>query len=356
MELKGLILSGGEGTRLRPITHTSAKQLVPVANKPILFYGLESLRDAGIDDIGIIVGDTEEEIREAIGDGSTWGVKITYIRQDAPLGLAHAVLTAADFIKDTPFVMYLGDNLIKEGIAAFVEEFKLKDVDALILLAHVSEPQRFGVAYLEGSRVVELVEKPRQPKSDLALVGAYMFKPVILEAARAIKPSWRNELEITDAIQHLIDNDYAVEAHIINGWWKDTGHLEDLLEANRMVLEDIQPLCDGRIDDASRVDGRVVVEEGAEVIRSTLRGPAIIGKGSRIVDSYIGPFTSIYYGVNVESSELEHSIVMENSSIINIPGRIEDSLIGKNVEISKSPMLPKTFRFMLGDNSQIGLI
>ncbi len=351
-----MILSGGEGTRLRPITHTSAKQLVPVANKPILFYGLESLREAGIDDIGIIVGDTEEEIREAIGDGSTWGVKITYIRQEAPLGLAHAVLTAADFIGDTPFVMYLGDNLIKEGIAGFVEEFKQKDVDALILLAHVAEPQRFGVAYLEGSRIVELVEKPRAPKSDLALVGAYMFKPVILEASRAIKPSWRNELEITDAIQHLIDHDYAVEAHIIKGWWKDTGHLEDLLEANRMVLEDIQPLCDGHIDEASRVDGRVVVEEDAEVIRSTLRGPAIIGKGSRIVDSYIGPFTSIYYGVTVEGSELEHSIVMENSSIINIPGRIEDSLIGKNVEITTSPTLPKTFRFMLGDNSQIGLI
>jgi glucose-1-phosphate thymidylyltransferase len=293
MELKGLILSGGEGTRLRPITHTSAKQLVPVANKPILYYGLESLRDAGIADVGIIVGDTEEEIREAVGDGSSWGVKVTYIRQQAPLGLAHAVLTASDFLGDTPFVMYLGDNLIKEGVTSFVEEFSQKDVDALILLAHVTEPQRFGVARLEGSRVVELVEKPKEPQSDLALVGVYMFKPVILEASRAIKPSWRNELEITDAIQHLIDHDYRVEAHVINGWWKDTGHLEDLLEANRIVLEDIEPLCAGSIDSESRVDGRVVVEEGAEIVRSTLRGPAIIGRGSRIIDSYIGPFTSI---------------------------------------------------------------
>ncbi|MBN2028072.1 MAG: glucose-1-phosphate thymidylyltransferase [Actinobacteria bacterium] len=356
MELKGLILSGGEGTRLRPITHTSAKQLVPVANKPILFYGLESLREAGINDIGIIVGDTEDEIREAVGDGSAWGVEVTYIRQEAPLGLAHAVLTAADFLADTPFVMYLGDNLIKEGIAAFVDEFRRKDVDALILLAHVTEPQRFGVAKLDGTRIVELVEKPKDPPSDLALVGAYMFRPSILDASQAIKPSWRNELEITDAIQHLIDGGRRVEAHIIEGWWKDTGHLEDLLEANRMVLEGIEPRCEGSIDAASRVDGRVVVEEGAEVVRSNLRGPAIVGRDSRIVDSYIGPFTSIYYGVTVEGSELEHSIVMENSSIVNIPGRIEDSLIGKNVEITRAQTRPKTFRFVLGDNSRVGLI
>ena len=351
-----MILSGGEGTRLRPITHTSAKQLVPVANKPILFYGLESLHEAGIRDIGIIVGDTEDEIREAVGDGSAWDVKVTYIRQEAPLGLAHAVLTAADFLADTPFVMYLGDNLIKEGIAAFVDEFRSKDVEALILLAHVAEPQRFGVAKLDGTRIVELVEKPKDPPSDLALVGAYMFRPSILDASRAIKPSWRNELEITDAIQHLIDSGQQVEAHIIEGWWKDTGHLEDLLEANRMVLEGIEPRCDGNIDAESRVEGRVVVEDGAEVMRSNLRGPAIIGRDSRIVDSYIGPFTSIYYGVTVEGSELEHSIVMENSSIMNIPGRIEDSLIGKNVEITRASARPKTFRFVLGDNSRVGLI
>ncbi|MGQ9475305.1 MAG: glucose-1-phosphate thymidylyltransferase [Actinomycetota bacterium] len=356
MELKGLILSGGEGTRLRPITHTSAKQLVPVANKPILFYGLESLRDAGLRDIGIIVGDTEEEIREAVGDGSQWGVRVTYIRQEAPLGLAHAVLTAADFLGDTPFVMYLGDNLIKEGITTFVDEFRNKEVDALILLAHVNDPQRFGVARLEGNRVLELVEKPKEPPSDLALVGAYMFRPVILEAARAIKPSWRNELEITDAIQHLIDHGYRVEAHVIRGWWKDTGRLEDLLEANCMVLEDLEPRCEGEVDAESRILGRVVVEEGAKIVRSTLRGPAIIGRGSRIVESYIGPFTSIYYGVTVEGSELEHSIIMENSVIRNIPGRIEESLIGKNVEIARSFERPKTFRFMLGDNSKVGLI
>jgi len=356
MELKGLILSGGAGTRLRPITHTSAKQLVPVANKPILFYGIEALREAGISDIGIIVGDTEDEIRDAVGDGSCWDVKVTYIRQESPLGLAHAVLTAADFLGDSAFVMYLGDNLIKEGIAEFVEDFRRKDVEALILLAHVAEPQRFGVAELDGSRIVRLVEKPKDPPSDLALVGAYMFRPSIIEASREIKPSWRNELEITDAIQHLIDSRHKVEAHVIEGWWKDTGHLEDLLEANRIVLEGIEARCEGRVDADSRVDGRVIVEEGAEVVRSTVRGPAIIGKGTRIIDSYVGPFTSIYYGVTLEGSEIEHSIVMENSSIANIPGRIEDSLIGKNVEICRCLELPKTFRFVLGDNSMIGLI
>jgi glucose-1-phosphate thymidylyltransferase len=356
MELKGLILAGGEGTRLRPITHTSAKQLVPVANKPILFYGLEALAEAGIRDIGIIVGDTEAEIRGAVGDGSAWGVSVTYIRQEAPLGLAHAVLTAEAFLSDSPFVMYLGDNLIKEGIAAFVEEFRRKDAEALILLAHVEEPQRFGVAELDGSRIVRLVEKPKDPPSDLALVGAYMFRPSIFGASRAIKPSWRNELEITDAIQRLIDEGRRVEAHVINGWWKDTGRLEDLLEANRMILESIIPRCDGSVDGESRIDGRVVIEEGAEIVRSVLRGPAVVGKGSRVIDSFVGPFTSVYYGVTLERSEIEHSIVMENSRICEIPGRIEDSLIGKNVEISRHEARPSTFRFVLGDNSRVGLV
>ncbi len=351
-----MILSGGEGTRLRPITHTSAKQLVPVANRPILFYGIDALKEAGIEDIGIIVGSTEEEIRQAVGDGSSLGVRVTYIRQEAPLGLAHAVLTAEEYLGETPFVMYLGDNLIKEGIAELVKRFKEAQPDALILLAHVLEPQRFGVARLEGDRVVELIEKPKIPPSDLALVGVYMFKNVIFQAAKSIKPSWRNELEITDAIQYLIENGYQVESHIINGWWKDTGRLEDLLEANRMVLEGIEPRCSGHVDGESQVFGRVVIEEGAEVINSVIRGPAIIGKQARIVNSFIGPFTSIYYEVLVENSEIEHSIVMEKSRISHIRGRIEDSLIGKNVEIDRSPMRPKALRLMLGDNSKIGLI
>lgn len=351
-----MILSGGEGTRLRPITHTSAKQLVPVANRPILFYGIEALREAGITDIGIIVGQTEEEIRQAVGDGSEFGVHVTYIRQEAPLGLAHAVLTAEGFLLDSPFVMYLGDNLIKEGIVDLVHRFEETQPDALILLAHVQEPERFGVARLEGDRVVELIEKPKVPPTDLALVGVYMFKPVILKAAREIKPSWRNELEITDAIQYLIEHGYQVESHIINGWWKDTGRLEDLLEANRMVLEDIKPRCSGRVDATSQIIGRVVIEEGAEVINSVIRGPAIVGKNARILNSFIGPFTSIYFGVLVESSEIEHSIVMENSRISNVRARIEDSLIGKDVEIDRSPLKPKALRLMLGDNSRVGLV
>jgi glucose-1-phosphate thymidylyltransferase len=356
MKLKGLILSGGAGTRLRPITHTSAKQLVPVANKPILFYGIEELRDAGVEDIGIIVGDTEEEIREACGDGSCWGVSLTYIRQEAPLGLAHAVLTAEGYLEDAPFVMYLGDNLIKEGIVPLVRRFQESEVDALILLAHVSEPQRFGVARLEGDRVVELIEKPQDPPSDLALVGVYMFRPVIFQAARAIRPSWRGELEITDAIQRLIDEGCRVESHVIEGWWKDTGRLEDLLEANRMVLEGLEPRIQGEVDEESAIHGRVVVEEGARVERSVIRGPAIIGRDSRITDSFVGPFTSIYYGVVLEGSEIEHSIVLERSVISGAGKRIEGSLIGKEVEVGRSARRPEALRLVLGDHSRVELV
>ncbi len=355
MEMKGLILSGGAGTRLRPITHTSAKQLVPVANKPILFYGIEAIRDAGISDIGIIVGDTEDEIREAVGDGSAWGVGITYIRQDEPLGLAHAVLTAEQFLGESPFVMYLGDNLIKEGISSLVDQFRATQPDALILLAHVLQPERFGVAELDGDHIVRLIEKPSEPPSDLALVGVYMFKSCILEACRSIQPSWRNELEITDAIQWMIDNGCHVDPHLIDGWWKDTGHLEDLLEANRIILEGLEPSNRGSVDKDSELSGRVVIEEGAEIINSTVRGPAIIGERTKLVNSFVGPFTSIYYDVLIQNSEIEHSIVMEKCVIRGLRGRIEDSLLGKNVEIYRSPQRPKAYRLMLGDNSRIGL-
>ncbi len=355
MEMKGLILSGGEGTRLRPITHTSAKQLVPVANKPILFYGIEAIRDAGITDIGIIVGDTEEEIREAVGDGSAWGIRVTYVRQEQPLGLAHAVLTAEEFLGDSPFVMYLGDNLIKEGISSLVDQFQAMQPDAMILLAHVSQPERFGVAELDGERVVRLIEKPSEPPSDLALVGVYMFKPCIFDACHAIEPSWRNELEITDALQHMIDHGCHVEPHLIDGWWKDTGHLEDLLEANRIILESLEPSCLGEVDKESSVTGRVVIEKGAEIINSTVRGPAIIGERTKLVNSFVGPFTSVYYDVLIQNSEVEHSIVMEKCVIRGLRGRMEDSLLGKNVEIYRSPQRPRAYRLMLGDNSRIGL-
>ncbi len=354
--MKGLILSGGAGTRLRPLTHTRAKQLMPVANKPILFYGIEAIRQAGITDIGIIVGDTAGEIRAAVGDGSRWDARITYIPQEAPLGLAHAVLTAEPFLADDPFVMYLGDNILANGIAGLVAEFRQEQPTAQVLLAHVPHPEQFGVAELEDGRVTRLQEKPSAPRSDLALVGVYMFRASVFEAARAIRPSARNELEITDAIQYLIDKDYTVRPHIVDGWWKDTGRLDDILEANRLVLDALDPRVDGRVDADSRVEGKVVIEKGAEIIASVIRGPAIIGSGSRIERSYIGPFTSVQDNVHVRASEVEHSIILSESVILELGSRMEGSLVGHNVRIERSQSKPAAHRFMLGDNSQVDVI
>ena len=354
--MKALILSGGKGTRLRPITYTSAKQLVPVANKPILFYALETIAAAGIEDVGMIVGDTESEIRSNVGDGSRWGTSVTYIRQSDPLGLAHAVKVAQPYLQAEPFVMYLGDNLVRDGITGFVDQFKVGHADALILLAHVPQPDRFGVAELHDGRVIRLQEKPRYPASDLALVGVYLFTQKIFEAVNAIQPSLRGELEITDAIQYLLDDGGRVEPHVIEGWWKDTGRLEDMLEANRFILEGLQPRCAGRVDAGSRIVGSVVIEEGAEIIASTIRGPAIIGPGAKIVNSYVGPFTSVCGGVEIQGSEIEHSIVMANSRILAAGLRIEDSLIGKGVVIRHADEMPRALRFMLGDHSEVQLV
>src|SRR6266513_2310811 len=327
-DLKGLILSGGAGTRLRPITHTSAKQLVPVANKPVLFYGIEALVEAGVTEIGIVIApETGDEIREAAGDGGAFGATITYITQDRPAGLAHAVLTAEDFLGQSPFVMYLGDNLLAEGITGLVSTFRESQPDALILLTRVDDPSSYGVAELDGDRVVRLVEKPKDPPSDLALVGVYMFGPSIFEAARGIEPSARGELEITDAIGALIESDRRVEPHIVKGWWKDTGRLEDMLEANRLVLEDIEQRIDGELDADSRVEGRVVIEEGAKLERTVVRGPTIIGAGTVISDSYIGPYTAIDRDVLITGSEVEHSIVLAGSSIRDLHARMEASLL-----------------------------
>ncbi len=352
---KGLILSGGKGTRLRPLTYTSAKQLVPVANKPVLFYGIEALAEAGITEIGIVVGDTAAEIRQAVGDGSRWGVRVTYIEQDAPRGLAHAVLISEAFLGRAPFVMYLGDNLLNKGIAPFVREFERERPAAQILLARVPDPQMFGVAELEDGRVVRLVEKPTAPKSDLALVGVYLFGPDIFDAVKRIKPSFRDELEITDAIQDLIDRGLEVRPHIVDGWWKDTGKLEDMLEANRLILDTLVRRIDGQVDDASRIEGKVVVEAGAVVEHSVIRGPVIIGAGARIVHAYVGPFTAIMNDVEIRGSEVEHSIILEGSSVCDLENRVVDSLIGKNVRISRVNLKPSAYRFMLGDNSEVGI-
>jgi glucose-1-phosphate thymidylyltransferase len=353
--MKGLILSGGRGTRLRPLTYTSAKQLVPVANKPVLFYAIESLAAAGIRDIGIVVGDTAAEIRAAVGDGSAWGVRTTYIEQDAPRGLAHAVLISEAFVGGDPFVVYLGDNLLNKGISRFAEEFARDRPAAQILLAHVPDPQMFGVAELSHGRVVRLVEKPSEPKSDLALVGVYMFSPAVFDAIRCIRPSFRNELEITDAIQTLIDRGLEVRPYIVDGWWKDTGRLEDMLEANRLILETIERRVDGAVDAESRVEGKVVIEPGAVVEKSVIRGPVVVGARAKIVNAFVGPFTSIMNDAEIRDSEIEHSIVLEGSSISNLSNRVEDSLIGKNVRIYRLPVKPSAYRFMLGDNSEVGI-
>ncbi len=353
--MKALVLSGGKGTRLRPITHTNAKQLVPIANKPILFYAIESIKEAGIKDIGVVVGDTKEEIKAALGDGSKWGVKITYIEQEAPLGLAHAVKIAGDFIGDDDFVMFLGDNLIKDGIVSLVDRFRDTHPASQILLARVAHPEQFGVAELKEGKVLKLVEKPKNPRSDLALVGVYMFDKSIFEAVKNIKPSRRGELEITDAIQYLIDHKFTVHPHIIDGWWKDTGKLEDILEANRIILDTLSKKIEGKIDKNSKIYGKVVIEQGAEIIDSVIRGPVIIGENSKIVHSYVGPFSSVYYGVTIENSEIEHSIILEKSKIKDIK-RIEDSLIGQNVEILKSKTKPIAYRIMVGDGSRVEMI
>jgi glucose-1-phosphate thymidylyltransferase len=355
-DLKGLILSGGAGTRLRPITHTSAKQLVPVANKPVLFYGIEALVEAGVTDIGIVIApETGDEIRAAAGDGTAFGASITYITQDRPAGLAHAVLTAEKFLGHAPFVMYLGDNLLAEGITALVSAFRENQPDALILLTRVDDPSSYGVAELDGERVVRLVEKPKDPPSDLALVGVYLFGPSIFEAARALEPSWRGELEITEAIDRLIEGGQRVESQVVSGWWKDTGQLADMLEANRLVLEELEPELEGEVDN-SRIEGRVAVEQGAVVAGSVIRGPAIIGTGTRISDSFIGPYTSIGAECEIDRAEIENSILLSGARVTELGTRLEASLLGRNVSLTRSDGVPKTLRMMVGDNSEIELV
>jgi glucose-1-phosphate thymidylyltransferase len=359
--LKGLILSGGRGTRLRPITHTSAKQLVPVANKPVLFYGIEAMADAGIEEIGIIIApETGEEIRAAAGGGERFGVRIEYIVQDEPLGLAHALLTAEPFLAASQFVMYLGDNLLQGGIAELVGAFREHGPDALILLTPVPDPENYGVAELEPAgpgevgRVRRLVEKPAEPQTDLALVGVYMFTAAIHDAARAISPSARGELEITDAIQHLVDAGMRVEPHVVRGWWKDTGRLEDMLEANRLILDNLGARVQGELVD-SQVDGRVVIEPGARLERTSVRGPAIVGARAVLRDCYVGPYTAIGEDCRIENAEVEHSILLAGCSVCDLDGRMESSLLGRNVTVRRGERQPRAYRFLVGDNSDVSI-
>lgn len=355
--MKGLILSGGTGSRLYPLTYTNAKQLIPVANKPILFRVIESIRDAGIDEIGIVVGSTAEQIKEAVGQGNRWGIKITYIHQEKPLGLAHAVKVAQPFIGDDRFVMFLGDNVIQGGISGLIRQFATSDWNSQIVLTKIEHPEQYGVAELgEDGQIIRLIEKPKVPPSNLALVGIYMFDHHIFEAADRIKPSWRNELEITDAIQWLVDKGHRVHPYVHDGWWIDTGAPGDMLSANDLVLEEIKHAVEGYVDRDSKVDHRVTVQRGAEIINSTVRGPAIIGENSRIINSYIGPYTSIDHDVTVENSEIEHSVVLENSIIKDLDARIQDSLIGRDVVINRTPIRPKALKLTVGDHSKIGIL
>lgn len=355
--MKGLILSGGKGSRLYPLTYSNAKQLIPVANKPVLFRVIETIRDAGITDIGIVVGDTAPKIIEAVGRGGRWGVRISYIEQAEPLGLAHAVKISQDFLGDERFVMFLGDNVIEGGISPLISQFANSEWNSQIVLTRIEHPEQYGVAELgDNGRIIRLIEKPKNPPSDLALVGIYMFDHHIFQAVNAISPSWRGELEITDAIQWLVDNQFVVHPYIHRGWWIDTGAPGDMLEANDLVLEEIDYEVHGYVDRDSQVGRRVTVQRGAEIINSVVRGPSIIGENTRIVNSYVGPFTSIGHDCLVENSEIEHSMVLENSQIKDIGTRIQESLIGRNVVISRSPIKPKALKLTVADHSQIGIL
>jgi len=350
--LKALILSGGSGTRLRPLTYSQQKQLIPVANKPVLFYAIEDVIEAGAQDIGIILGPNKDQVIDTV-KSRDWDARIEFIYQGVPKGLAHTILVAEKFLDDD-FVMYLGDNILRDGIVRHEERFRKLDSDASVLLTEVEDPQRFGVADLnQDGSIKRLVEKPQIPPSNYALVGVYFFKPVIIDACKAIKPSWRDELEITDAIQWLIEHGYKVDASFVEGWWKDTGKPEDIFEANRLILDDITTRNDGLMEN-SRVMGRVIIEKDAKIERSVIKGPCIIGNRSVVSDSYIGPYTSVGDGCRICGTEIEDSIIMDESRIINT-GKIVESLIGRNVRIQECVALPKGNRLIVGDNSDISL-
>ncbi|MBC8180556.1 glucose-1-phosphate thymidylyltransferase [candidate division KSB1 bacterium] len=354
--MKALITSGGKGTRLRPLTHTQNKHLIPIANKPILYNAIEIAVDAGITEIGIITNANNEDVQKAIGDGSRWGVKITYIPQEAPLGLAHVVKIAEDFIGNESFVFYLGDNMVVGGIKRFVEEFEKDGVNCYLTLAKVKDPERFGVPEIINNRIVSVEEKPKAPKSQFAVAGIYIYDHNIFEAVNNIEPSDRGELEISDAHQYLIDHNYQIGYSEITGWWKDTGKPIDLLEANRLVLEHLDPAISGSVDDKSHVVGKVTIDQGAQIINSTIRGPVIIGKNTIIENSYIGPFTSIQNNCYIRNSEIEFSILLNDCKVLDIGMRIESSLFGTDVEIVKSEDKPSTHRFFIGDQSRVELV
>ena len=351
--MKALITSGGRGTRLRPLTHTQNKHLIPIANKPILHYAIEAAVDAGIGQIGIVCNADSDEVQRSIGNGKQWGVKITYIRQKAPLGLAHAVKISQPFIRNDKFIFYLGDNMVVGGIKRFIDEFDRSDSNCFLTLAKVKDPERFGVPEIKRGKIVRVEEKPAKPKSHFAVAGIYLYDRHIFEATKHIKPSKRGELEISDAHQYMINKGYKVGYSEITGWWKDTGKPSDLLEANRMVLDSLEAKIDGAVDTSSTVAGKVVLGKGARLINSVVRGPAIIGKNCTIENSYVGPFTSIGDGTQIRNSEVEYSIVLADCKILNVRIRIEGSILGNDVEIVDAMGKPHVHRFMIGDQSRV---
>ena len=354
--MKALITSGGRGTRLRPLTHTQNKHLIPIANKPILHYAIEYAAAAGIKEIGIVYNADSDAVPTGIGDGSAWGVQITYIPQEIPAGLAHVVKISQDFIGNEKFVFYLGDNIVVGGLQRFITAFEKAGSNCHLTLAHVKDPERFGVPEIQGDRIVRVEEKPKHPKSSFAVSGIYLYDSTIFEAVNNIKPSARGELEISDAHQYLVDHDYKVSYSEITGWWKDTGKPQDLLEANRLVLENIESKNNGKVNGKSSISGQVIIEEGTEITDCTIRGPVIIGKNCKIENSFIGPFTSIYHDCFIKNSEVEYSILLKQCKLIDVDIRIEHSLLGNDVEIVKALGRPHTHRFFIGDQSRVELL
>ncbi len=353
--MKGLVTAGGHGTRLHPLTHTQNKHLIPIANKPMIFYALEYMKEAGITEVGIVINAGDQSLPDLVGDGSRWGMNITYLEQEAPLGLAHVVKIAEPFIGTEPFVFYLGDNILVGGIKTFVEAFQREGSNCHLVLSRVKDPQRFGVPELRDGRIISIEEKPQHPKSEYAVTGIYLYDAHIFEAVNSIKPSARGELEISDAHQYLLEKGYAISYSEITGWWKDTGKPEDLLEANRLVLDNLKEEIRGEVDATSGIFGRVVLSPTAKIKNSIVRGPVIIGDNTRIVDCYIGPYTSIAENCELRNCEVEFSLIMSRCRINDIGIRIESSLLGKEVQIVKAANKPKTQRFMLGDRSRLEL-
>lgn len=359
--MKALITSGGKGTRLRPITHTSNKHLIPIANKPMIHFAIEAVAGAGIKEIGIVYNpDTGDEIKKALGTGSQWGVNFTFILQESPAGLAHVIKVAQDFLGKDPFVFYLGDNVVVGGIKRFIDDFEREKSNCHLVLSKVHDPERFGVPDIKDGKILGVEEKPKKPKSQYAVTGIYIYDATVFEAVNNIKPSARGELEISDAHDYLIQNGYKIGYSEITGWWKDTGKPEDLLEANRLTLDRIigdgDPVIDGEVDDDSDIAGKVIIEKGARIINSSIRGPVIIGENTVIENSYIGPFTSIYYDCYIKDSEVEYSIILEKCKIIDADIRIERSLLGREAEIIKCKTKPRTQKFIIGDQSIVELV